>query len=114
MNKTQKLIKRGFESSSYKTPEFTAFSRTFKSEFRKVLNELKCAGLECSIGHFFISGFFNSPSGQLWHFSIGDVRWGENDSILIRTAQHRKDYTGGSNQYARLENLKTALSHIIK
>lgn len=114
MNKTLSLLKRGFESSSSKTPEFTAFTRTFKSEFKKVLKELNCTELECINGHFDISGFFNSANGQLWYFNIGDVRWGQRNSLLIRTAQHRKDYTGGPNMYAGLEYLIPELKRIIQ
>lgn len=114
MKKTLTLLKHGFESSSGKTPEFMVFCRTFKSEFRKVLNELGCTKLECSNGHFYISGFFNSASGQLWYFNIGDVRWMSEYSILIRTAQHRKDFTGGQNMYAGIENLSSNLNRIIK
>ena len=114
MNYTQTLLKKGFESSSTKTPEFTAFTRTFKSEFKKVLKELNCTELECNIGHFYIFGFFNSAYGQLWYFSISDVRWGQHNTILIRTAQHRKDYTGGPNMYAELEYLISDLKKIIK
>lgn len=43
MKKTLILLKQGFESSAYKTPEFIAFTRTFKSEFKKVLKDLKCS-----------------------------------------------------------------------
>lgn len=114
MQKTIALLKRGFESSCYKTPEFTAFCRTFKSEFKKVLDGLGCTGLECSNGHFYVSGFFNSADGRLWYFNIGDVRWmGRPHSLLVRTARHRKDYSGGTNMYAKLEDFSGHLGRII-
>lgn len=114
MNKTIALLKIGFVSSSQTTPQFKAFCRTFKSEFKKILNSLGCVDLECSIGHFYISGFFNSADGQLWYFNLGDVRWMGQLNILVRTAKHRKDYTGGGNMYAKLEGLAENLVRIIK
>ena len=113
MNKTLQQLKRGFESASYKTPEFTSFCRTFKSEFGKLLKELGCSDLECSNGHFEISGFFNSADGRLWYFNIGDVRWMLGDTMLVRTAEHRKDYKGGWNQNANLHYLKQDLTRLI-
>lgn len=114
MKKTLTFLKQGFESSAHKTPEFIAFTRTFKSEFKKVLKGLKCSELECSNGHFDISGFFNSANGQLWYFALSDVRWISDDRcMLIRTAKHRKDFHGGQNRYADIGNLEEELSRIL-
>ncbi len=113
MNKTLYLLHKGFESSSEKTPEFVAFTKTFKAEFRSVLKMMECQNITFSIGHFYISGFFDDANGQLWYFSIGDVRWMSDMTLLVRTAQHRKDYTGGTNRYALLNNLQQTLSVLI-
>lgn len=113
MNNTLTLLKRGFESSTETTPEFKRFTRTFKSEFNKLLKKIGCAGLECHNGHFYISGFFNSANGQLWYFSISDVRDMFRGSLLVRTAKHRKDYQGGQNRYADMSNLEEELSRIL-
>jgi len=114
MNKTILKLKSGFVSSSGKTPEFRAFCRTFKSELKKTLSRLNCLDLDCNNGHFYISGFFNSANGQLWYFNLGDVRGIGQLNLLVHTAQHRKDFTGGANRYARLEGLEENLARIIK
>lgn len=113
MNKTLYMLQQGFESSSGKTPEFTSFTRTFKSEFRSALKTMKCTDVTFSVGHFAVSGFFNDANGQLWYFHIGDVRWMSDMTILVRTAEHRKDYRGGHNRYAQIRNLLPTLSTII-
>ncbi len=113
MIKTISQLKRGFESSCYKTPEFSAFCRTFKSEFKKVLAELGCTDLECHNGHFDISGFFNSPNGQIWYFRLDDVRWMGEIKLLVRTAQHRRDFRGGRNNNLSLDILSDQLKEII-
>lgn len=115
MNNTLTLLKRGFESSTETTPEFKRFTRTFKSEFNKYLKKIGCTDLECHDGHFYIYGFFNSANGQLWYFSFSDVRdMFRGGYLLIRTAKHRKDYYGGQNRHADIDNLEEELSQIIK
>lgn len=113
MDKTLNLLHKGFESSSGKTPEFTSFTRIFKTEFRNVLNAMRCKNITFNVGHFYISGFFDDANGQLWYFNIGDVRWMSDMIILVRTAEHRKDYTGGNNRYALLNNLQQTLGVLI-
>ncbi len=116
MIKTISQLKRDFISSGEKTKEFKSFCRTFKSEFQKVLDELGCIDLECSYGHFIISGFFNSADGRLWYFSLNDVRdmkYERELRLLVRTAKHHKDYTGGMNLYARLDGFTEHLQRII-
>lgn len=115
MNTTLALLKQGFVSSCETTPEFKQFTRTFKSEFGKLLQKLGSTGLECNNGHFFIYGFFNSANGQLWYFSLSDVRdMFRGGSLLIRTAEHRKDYYGGTNRYADMSSLEEELSRILR
>lgn len=105
MLKSIAILKAGLESSSYKTPEFNAFSKTFRSE---LTNELKAVGAKLtdfSVGHFYVSGFF-SLNGKCFYFSLCDVRGMEFQSeinLLYRTAKDSKDFQGGYNQYVRLE-----------
>ena len=113
MEKTITQLKQGFVDSTGKTSEYKAFCRAFKSEFGKVLKGLGCRDLECHYGHFYISGFFSAANGQLWYFSTCDVRHRRDYNILVRTAQHRKDFTGGGNRWADLKNLSSELKRII-
>lgn len=92
-----------FESASYKTPEYLAWFRTFKREFTKFLQERGMTGIDFGKpNHFDMHGFFkDGGKDQIWYFSISDLR-GFKDNMLIRTAQHYKDFTGGQNQYLSL------------
>jgi len=106
MNKSLELLRRGFESATVKTPEFMAFVRTFRSEFTKELKSVGATKIEISAGHFYISGFFTSASGQIYYFSLPDVRGMEfvsTPKLMYRTAQHYRDFTGGSNQWIDIE-----------
>ena len=106
MNKILEKLKQGFESSSGKTPEWKEFCKLFKSEFSKELKSIGATDIVFGNGHFYISGFFTADSGQIYYFSLSDVRGMEfQNSIdfLYRTAEHYRDWTGGGNQWIKLE-----------
>ena len=112
----EKWLNHEFESSCSRTPEFTAFAKEYKRELIKQL-PLNCEIANWSVGHFYISCFIkNVTSGKFVYLSINDVRncsdgWYNN--ILIRTAQHLKDYTGGSNSYSDFKNLKRNIEYLL-
>jgi len=102
MNNTLHLIKKGFESSCGKTPEFVSFCKTFKREFNAELKKIEAENVKYSYGHFYISGFF-TLNGKAYYFSISDVRHFPENKMLIRTAKDYKDYTGGSNNWFEIK-----------
>ena len=109
MKKSIALLKKGFESSCSTTQEFLNFVRTFRSEFTKELKSIGAADIQIGKGHFYVSGFF-TVDGQVWYFSLSDVRGMEyclNQScmgkLMYRTAKDYRDFTGGYNRYATIE-----------
>lgn len=108
MKQTIKMLGNRLESSSATTPEFLVVYRMFKKEFTKILKDKGCIDIQISKGHFYVSGFFTSCTGQIWYFSCQDFR-DPPKNVLYRTAKSYKDFTGGSNQYASLENLQQEL-----
>lgn len=110
--KSKKWLSHTFESSSMKTPEFKQFARDFFSDLKKLTEGYELVSK--NVGHFYVSGFLKRD-GKFYYFSCSDVRhfpneW--NNHLLIRSAQHEKDYTGGSNNYTKLENIKNGLDRI--
>ena len=111
MKKSLRLLRKGFESSSGTTPQFLSFYRTFKNELTKILTVKGCTNIEIGKGHFYVSGFFTASSGQVYYVSLSDVRgfnetgW-HNGSLMYRTAKDYKDYTGGCNQFVRLDEVE--------
>jgi len=91
-----------FESSSQLTQQFQAFHRIFKRDFTNILKSFNAENIEFNRNHFGTIGFF-THNGQVYYFSLGDVRWNK-DRMLIRTAKDYKDYTGGSNEFLNTEN----------
>lgn len=90
---------KGFDSSSGKTPEFLAFSKSVKRWFELFCKENGCTHLDFHIGHFECSGYFTNPSGQIWYFNTTDVRGLIQDSMMIRKVESYKDYQGKGNRW---------------
>ena len=96
-------MKAGFESSSRKTPEFVSFSRLFKKAITRELNSIGATLTDFNTGYFYVSGFFRKD-GKCYYFSLSDVRHFANSDLLYRTAKDEKDFTGGHNQYVKIED----------
>lgn len=97
-----------FQSSSGLTEEFSMFARQYKRAITKQMPGYKLVAW--SRGHFEVSGFFlNMQTANMVYFSVSDVRYFPKrwyNDILVRSAEHDKDYTGGSNYYSELKNIK--------
>jgi hypothetical protein len=101
MKKALQSTQQEFESSSSRTPQYLSWHRLFKRAFTKFLESKGATNIVIGKpNHFDMSGFF-TLGNAVWYFSISDLRWSK-ESMLIRTAEHYKDYTGGRNQYIPL------------
>ena len=96
-----------FESSSCLTEEFDSFYKQYRKELKAKLKGFELVNI--SRGHFYISGFVkNTTTNKLAYFSTSDVRYSPDNwynNILVRTAKHDRDYTGGRNDNATWNNL---------
>lgn len=110
----EKWVGNKFESSTGLTEEFSQFVRDFKKHILSVLpsgSEL----VNWSRGHFEVSGFVKRGD-KFVYFSISDVRFWQdswNEDILIRTAEHEKDYTGGSNDSTSLARFQERVNYYL-
>ena len=104
MRKSIRLLRHGFESSCSTTEEFLNFVRTFRSEFTEELKSIGATDIQIGKGHFYVSGFF-TVDGQIWYFSLSDVRGMEYylNKLMYRTAKDYKDFVGGQNRYVTIE-----------
>ena len=111
----EKWVGFEFESSSVATEEWNAFAKDFKKHIKSQLpdgSEL----LDFHKMHFEVSGFVKRGEKYVY-FSISDVRhfrdeWHNN--MLIRTAEHDKDYTGGSNGFTTLTDFKKKVDYLLR
>ena len=105
MKKIAHLLKQGenyFGSGCCNSEQFNKFFAAFKNAFKKELATINAELVSINKGHFYLSGFFKIGSGDLYYFSISDVRHFPGDTMLFRTAKHTKDFTGGSNQWVTI------------
>ena len=108
-----KYLSMQFESSSGITPEFAQFAKDYKKALKENTPDYNLVSY--SRGHFEVSGFLeHKETKKLVYFSTSDVRGSQDwyNSILIRTAQHIKDYTGGMNNYTTLENINSRANQL--
>ena len=99
MKKSLELLALGLESSSEATPEWKKFASQFRRDITVEINHIGGTLTGFSRGHFDCSGFLRSSNDTCYYFSTSDLRGVTEPSLLIRTAQDEKDYTGGSNNY---------------
>lgn len=83
--------------------EFKDFFRREKRRLSEIFKAKGCTNIEMSYGFYYFSGFFTSPTGQIYYFSCSDVRHFGYNKLLIRTAKNYSDYTGGMNQFCSIE-----------
>jgi len=103
-----------FSSGGITGEDFGVFARIFKKFIKDNLPE-ESELIEFDRNHYYISGFIKR-NDKFVYFSISDVRHFPNewtDNILIRTAQHERDYTGGTNNYATLEGFKESVNGLL-
>lgn len=105
-----------FSSGSYTWEDFNAFARSFKSSMKKLCDDMNLQLISFNKGHYYVSGFIMGPGPKYVYFSISDVRWNPEWTerwILIRTAQHAKDFTGGGNHMDYLDTLDQGIAELI-
>lgn len=115
MKKLEKWLDVEFESSTTTTEQFKKFSREIRSYLKNIDGfEL----VDYSRGHFYFSAFLkNKVTGKYVYVSSDDVRYSVNgwyNCLLVRTAEHEKDYTGGSNCFTDLETVGEKLNSLTK
>ena len=111
----KKWLGNNFESSSGLTEEFAAFYQDFNRHVKKLLPGYSVKLLR---GHFCANGFItNVLTSKIVYISCPDVRFfkdGWFNRLLIRTAKHDKDYTGGANYMIKLNDLKLKADELTK
>lgn len=118
MSNMQSIIKwkhHHFTSGAYIGDDFKDFSKDFKSYLKRIMDTVGGTVLSFNRGHYYCSAFImRSSDNQVIYISTPDVRWGENEfnRILVRTAVHEKDFTGGSNRHTPIEDLSVLISKI--
>jgi hypothetical protein len=115
--KTSHLTLEQFQYHTFSSG--STIGKDYKSFSTKYRNRLKKIFPDCTIvfsnNHYCFSGFISKNEKHVY-FSISDVRYFKNawfKNILIRTAKHTKDYTGGSNCYSHFDNIRSKVLRLL-
>ena len=104
-----------FSTGTTTGKDFLEFAKIFRKELKKEIQKKNLKLLNYSSGHYILSGFVkNTLTGKFAYFSIPDVRHWRNwaEDILVRTAKNEEDYTGGSNNFVKVEDLPKMLEKL--
>lgn len=85
---------------------FRKFFKQEKKQISEILKSKGCTNIKLDYGFYYFYGFFTDAKGGFWYLSSGDVRNGY-EKLLYRTAKSYSDYTGGTNQYIKVSDLKS-------
>lgn len=89
------------------------FKKDFTSWMKRFCNHIGATNFELYNGYSEYSGFFKVGE-QLWYFNTEDIRYKIMGGMLIRTAEHNKDWRGGRNQFVIYDNnFATNLRNIV-
>ena len=113
--KLEKYLNYEFSSGSYVGQDY----KTFQTKYINVLKEM-CEGndwelVKANKNHYQFSAFVKDTKGNFVYLSIQDVRFSPNEwyyHILIRTAKHDRDYSGGRNNFAKLPHLSIEIKRL--
>jgi len=110
MSRFIELHNQEFESSSVATEQWNEFYKVAVKYFKRIFKSIT-THVKMSKSHFYFSGFFTTNSGNVYYFSIPDVRWSDGQ-LLIRRAEDYHDYTGGVNMYITInDNLQESIAN---
>lgn len=120
--KTKKWIGFDFEREGWsdnhenRNDAYVQFARDFRSDLKTMLKGTGWTVLPYKAGWFDFSGFlYNEEKDRYVYFSISDVRYRQDEwfeRVLIRTAKHDKDWTGGGNHFCRFTEIPEVLTWI--
>lgn len=106
--KIDEILKKDYDHEIPDTLRSKDFQKAFKSLLKKMFPECKIItnSTWCEA-----HGFVKTPEGKCVFYNTNDYRWRPWDrNILIRTAKDEKDYKGGGNHYANLEELQDQIN----
>lgn len=116
LEELQKYLDYEFSTSVYTGEDYKKFQNKYINYIRSICKEHGWEIVNVGRGHYYFSLFIKEGEKCIF-LCISDVRYFRNswyNRILVRTAKHEKDYTGGQNMYTTLERLPIMLTWMFK
>lgn len=103
MKQVLKIISTGFETyeneSGIDKVKLNRVARLLNNRFRS----MGATSSKLNVNHVDISGFIQFEY-DFYYISLFNIGWSVCDSVLFRTAQNNKDFTGGANHFIKLDD----------
>lgn len=109
------------DDGCYVSKEFHSFQVAFFNAMRKIAKGLGAEVVNPLYGHYDMSGFIKRGDKYVY-FSYSSldrtyVQLKDNSSwhcpLLIRTAKHERDFTGGTNNYAAFDRCEILIDRLL-
>ena len=104
----KKYLGKGIEDcGGYVSSDYKSFERKYRNFLSNKAKEVNGELVKFNPNHYEFSCFIKR-NDKIVYIGIADVRHFKNEwynHILIRTAQNEKDYHGGRNNYATMDNI---------
>ncbi|TXG76206.1 hypothetical protein E6Q11_05235 [Candidatus Dojkabacteria bacterium] len=102
--------------ASAMSTEFNSFYNKTKKELTNKLTAMGCTNLVFDRGYYYMTLFFTTRSGKFGYFFTGDFRdgkFGGRVRMIVRSVNHYKDYSGGTNMpIDSLDTIDKAIARI--
>lgn len=112
LNSLKKYLGYRFSSGGVIGSDFKSFSTKLRNYIKAVCDENGLEMVSYNRNHYEASGFLKyTKTGQYIYWSISDVRFWQDEwynSVLIRLADHEKDYHGKENNRCSLADIGNA------
>jgi hypothetical protein len=115
LKELEKYLDYEFSSGYYTGQDYKTFERKYINYLKIICKENGWELARVNKNHYEFSAFFKYENKYIY-MSISDVRFPNNEwynRILIRTAKHETDYTGGQNNFCSLPYLISSIQKLI-
>ena len=111
LNELKSYLDYEFSSSCETGQDYKVFERKYINYLKLVCNVCGWEFVKANKNHYCFTAFIKNNQNNFVYVSISDVRWNKDwyYHVLIRTAEHSKDYKGGPNHYAALPTLQVGI-----
>ena len=98
------------DAGCYVSPEYKKFQNAFHLEVKKAAESIGAEVVKKTNGHYFVSGFVKKGEKYVYYSYAPRTKVElDRTGILIRTAEHVRDFTGGANNYVNFCGLARGL-----
>lgn len=106
---------------AYQSDEFKQFARNMKATIKDICKENNAELEEFSVGHYYVSGFAVKNGKHIYfsfhiprHFPLDLGASDCSNGILIRTAEHTRDFRGGHNNFCNISGFAEMMNKLTR